>query len=201
MKWAIIIFLQLATFQSKAQRIFKYSHLNNPCELLINPDSTTVRVLKSSSNDLYIESNGRIRKINHSLYQIVDTSFFSLSIMENDVDPYSQFGVYVDTIFPRFKDIENILIQYADGTTNSIKLQKGEHIKYYYDKKKYNKKHPFIKIITNHSNPITKQPVKLTLFLRASLAFDSRFIESFQLQMLPNSTKMIGEPIITEVTH
>ncbi len=184
---------------SNAQRILTYTHYNMPCQLLIHSDSTTIRIQQDKDHGLYVESTGRIKRISSTLYQIVDTANFSMSLEENDTNAYSQFWIHVDSSFKYFGDIKNLKLTYFDGVTRIVNPSKGKSIDYYFDKSKFNKQHSHLTIETKHINPITNKVVFLKLFLRASIAFDSKYIENFQLHISSSAIHTIGEPIIGEI--
>ena len=199
MKALFLIFLLFLSTITNSQRILSYTHYNAPCQLLIRSDSTTIRIQQSKDKSFYIESSGRIKKIGNSSYQIVDTVHFSMSIMENDTNVYSQFGVYVDSAFKYFKDIKSLSIKYYDGVTKILKPMQGKYVNYYFDKSKFNKQHSYITIDTKHINPITNKSTFLKLSLRSSIEFSSKYIEKFQLFISSSIIHTMGEPIFGEI--
>lgn len=182
-----------------AQELYQYQHYHNPCTLLVLSDSVVVRVEQSAKRDLYIESVGKIRRLNDSLYHIIDTALFSMSIMENDQDQYSRFGIYVDSSFRHFDDIKILSIQYSDGSTAILKSIKGGFVNYYFDKLKFNKDRKFLFVATKHKNPINKQIVSTKLSIGASIEFSSKYITEFDIIISGKQVKVFGAPAFSEI--
>jgi hypothetical protein len=199
MKLIFLLTILLFAFMGNAQKFYEYQHFQNPCTLMLRSDSVVVRIEQSVKRDLYIESIGKIKRLNDSLYHIIDTAIFSMSIMENDQDEYAQFGISVDSFFRHFNDIKMLSIQYYDVTKAFLHSIKGGFVKYYFDKLKFNNEHNSLFVITNHKNPITSQMVSIKLLIGASIEFSSKYISEFDIIISGKKLKVIGEPAFREI--
>jgi hypothetical protein len=124
-----------------------------------------------------------------------------MSVMENDQDEYSQFGIYVDSSFKYFDDIKILSIRYHDGTTDIVHPVKGGFMKYYFNKSRFNRKNKYLSINTRHKDPVTKKPVFVKLFLRDSIEFYSKYITEFDIIISGKKIRILGEPVFSEITR
>lgn len=189
-----IIFLLLCKVSFAQVYQTSKNHRSNTCYLKISPDSSIIFIVETTNHTLYEESFGTIKHISDSTYLITSKVVFVQSIFENDQNEFSKFEINVGSNFPSFKDIETLTLKYDNGKNSILKTCKGAFITFYFDKKRYNKKHPFVDVYTNRKNPITKKLVYTKLFIRGSIDFSIGDGNNFQVVINRNTLKTIGEP-------
>jgi len=166
------------------------------CYLKINLDSTIIFVVQNKTHICYQESVGTIKHLSDSIYLIRSQIVFGYGIMENDYQQYKRFGVFVESNYPAFKEVQNLTVRYYNGKDTSIRVIKGKHNDVFFNQKLYSKKHPFVTLYTGRKNPLTGEEVYVKLFIGASADFSSLYSEKYQVSMRNNLIQSAGEPPI-----
>lgn|GEM_PF-2744433 len=186
----LLIITQSTYSQLYVGKIFNRS---DSCFIRIKSDSSIIYIVHDKYNNLYIEDYGFIKKKSDTVFTIESTNNFVVSIFENDVDEYKKFDFVIDSLNKHYDEIKSLKIEYYNKKDTLITIPKGSYKTFFFDRKLFNKQHPYLKVFTNHRNPITVNLVYTKLFLRSSIDFSANYSQKFEISITKDTIRTIPD--------